>query len=307
MGQQLAAASGRWVTDSGLETDLIFHHGVDLPDFAAFTLLGDPQGEALLRQYFEDHVRIAAAAGHGIVLETPTWRASPDWGRRLGYDLERLAESNRRAVELVRQAGTAAGDRGSVLVSGCLGPRGDGYSAQHRSTVEQAREYHSWQIDALAGAGVDLVSALTMTHVEEAVGITAAARATGVDVVISFTVETDGRLPDGTPLAEAVAHVDAETDAAPAYYMVNCAHPDHVRRAAEHAESGLGRVRGVRANASRMSHAELDEAAELDDGDPIELAGDLLALREVFPSVTVLGGCCGTDSRHIEALAHAWR
>lgn len=306
MRRPLPDGQDRWLTDSGLETDLVFHHGVELPHFAAFVLLDDAGGQELLRNYFREHLRIAAEAGKSIVLETPTWRASPDWGQRLGYDLPRLAAINRRAVELVREVMATGPAPRSAVVSGCVGPRRDGYAAAHRSTVAQARDYHAWQIEALAGADVDLVSGLTMTHVEEAVGLTQAAVAADVDVVVSFTVETDGTLPDGTPLHEAIALVDEQTGAAPAYYMVNCAHPDHIRTAATAPPAGFQRLRGVRANASRRSHAELDEAVELDDGDPRELAGDLLALREVFP-LTVLGGCCGTDARHIAALAGAWR
>jgi homocysteine S-methyltransferase len=306
MGPVTAIEPGKWLTDSGLETDLIFHHDVPLPDFAAFTLIGNARGERLLQDYFADHARVAAHARLGIILETPTWRASPDWGRRQGYDLGRLADTNRRAVELVRQALSTVHEPLHALVSGCIGPRGDGYSAAHRLTEDQAQEYHAWQVDVLAGAGADLVSALTMTHVEEAVGLTRAAVAAGVEVVISFTIETDGALPDGTSLRNAIARVDEETASAPAYYMVNCAHPDHIRPAAGQDGTGVERLRGVRANASRMSHAELDDAAELDDGDPEALAVDLLALRELLPSVNVLGGCCGTDARHIAALARAW-
>lgn len=306
MGPVTAVEPGRWLTDSGLETDLVFHHDVALVDFAAFTLIGDADGERLLGDYFVDHARVAAHARLGIVLETPTWRASPDWGRRQGYDLGRLAATNRRAVALVRDALSTVEAPLQALVSGCIGPRGDGYFTADRLTAGQAQDYHAWQVDVLAGAGADLVSALTMTHVDEAVGITRAAVTAGVEVVISFTVETDGALPDGTLLRDAIARVDEQTSSAPAYYMVNCAHPEHIRPAAGQDGTGLERLRGVRANASRMSHAELDEAVELDDGDPEALAVDLLSLREVLPSVTVLGGCCGTDSRHIAALARAW-
>lgn len=307
MIQATLAQSESWLTDSGLETDLIFNHGVELPHFAAFTLVDDARGKELLREYYDEHLRVSSGGGQGLILETATWRASPDWGQRLGYDLPRLERANRRAVELVQKARSEADPASAVLVSGCVGPRGDGYSAAERQTVEDSREYHSWQVSVLAAAGVDLVSALTMTHVEEAVGIAQAARGAGIDAVISFTVETDGALPDGTPLHEAIARVDRETDAAPAYFMVNCAHPDHIRPAAEVGVGSFDRLRGVRANASRLSHAELDEAEELDAGDPGELAADLLALREVLPHLDVLGGCCGTDARHIAALATAWQ
>lgn len=306
MAPHLLDASQTWVTDSGLETDLIFNHGVDLPEFASFTLLGNPEGERKLRDYFREHLDVARETGHGVVLETPTWRASPDWGARLGYDLGALAEANRRSVQLVREVVAEAAAGANAMVSGCIGPRGDGYSAAVRLTAQEAQDYHSWQVGILRSSGVDMVSALTMTHVDEAVGIARAAVSTDVEVVISFTVETDGTLPDGTRLSDALSRVDDETGGAPAYFMVNCAHPTHIRPGVAQGADVLDRLRGVRANASRLSHAELDAAEELDAGDPQELAAELLALRTVLPRIDVLGGCCGTDVRHIRALAAAW-
>jgi homocysteine S-methyltransferase len=289
------------LTDGGMETTLIYHHGLDLPDFAAFTLLAHERGRAALAEYYDAYLDVAERRRLPIILDTPTWRANPDWGGRLGYAAEQLDEVNRDAVGLVR---SAAGRRSAeAFVSGCVGPRGDGYVAGELMTADDAERYHAPQVRALAAAGADLVSAITMTYAEEAAGIARAARAAGIPVVISFTVETDGRLPSGQALAEAVAQVDAGTDAGPVYYMVNCAHPSHFAHVL--GEAPAGRVRGVRVNASAKSHAELDEAEELDMGDPAALAADVAALRGRGADLAVFGGCCGTDHRHIAELAAA--
>jgi S-methylmethionine-dependent homocysteine/selenocysteine methylase len=159
------------------------------------------------------------------------------------------------------------------------------------------------QIGALAGAGADMVAAITMTNTNEAVGLTRAAVAAGMPVAISFTLETDGRLPTGQSLAEAIAEVDEATGGAPAYYMINCAHPTHFDAALAGGGAWLGRIRG--ANASRRSHVELNEAPDLDAGDPVELGGEYRALVRRLPHINVLGGCCGTDHRHIEQICAA--
>jgi homocysteine S-methyltransferase len=289
-----------FLTDSGQETDLIFSGGWELPDFAAYPLLDRDDGRAALRRYVDEHVRVARDAGLGIVVETPTWRASSDWGARLGHDAQALASLNRRGAELVDEARRGVDDV-PVVVSGCLGPRGDGYVPGAQMTPQEAADYHRPQIEAFADSPADLVSALTLTRVAEAVGVVEAARAVGLPVVVSFTVETDGRLPDGTPLGDAVRAVDDATGGAAAYFMVNCAHPDHLAPALDLTADWWPRLRGVRANASRLSHAELDAAPELDAGDPEELGRQLADLRPL--GVTVLGGCCGTDVRHIRALA----
>jgi S-methylmethionine-dependent homocysteine/selenocysteine methylase len=291
-----------FLTDGGLETTLIFHLGLELPDFAAFDLLRDDTGAEALRRYYESYIAIAREHGAGIVLDTATWRASRDWGERLGYSPEELAEANRRAVALVEELRTLNPDVPAVL-DGVIGPRGDGYVVGETMTPEEAEAYHSEQIGTFAGTAADMVSAITMTYADEAVGIARAAQAAGLPAAISFTVETDGRLPSGQPLGAAIEQVDAETASAPAYFMINCAHPTHFEAALE--GPWLERVRGIRANASRMSHEELDASEELDEGDPDELAEQYRALRDRLPNATVLGGCCGTDDRHVAAIAAA--
>jgi S-methylmethionine-dependent homocysteine/selenocysteine methylase len=291
-----------FITDGGMETTLLFHHGMELPEFASFPLLESEEGRAALRAYFEPYLAIARQRGVGILLDAPTWRANPDWGTKLGYSAEQLEEANRNAVAFMD------GLRGeaNVLVSGCVGPRGDGYVPGELMSADEAQEYHAWQVGIFADTSADLVSALTMNYVEEALGIVRAADKAGRPCVVSFTVETDGRLPSGQPLGEAVEQVDAETGRAPAYFMINCAHPTHFADVLEDGGSWKERIIGLRANASKMSHAELDEAEELDSGDPEELAADYVALRTRLPNLTVVGGCCGTDHRHIDAISRAW-
>ncbi len=296
-----------FLTDGGIETTLVFHDGHDLPHFAAYDLLTRDGGEDALRRYFEPYVALALDRGVGIVLETPTWRANPDWAERLGHSPEQLAELNRRAVALLEEVRDAhETDATPIVVSGCVGPRGDGYVVDEPMAADEAAAYHAVQIGTFAESAADLVTAITMTYADEAVGVVHAARGVEMPVVISFTVETDGRLPSGQALGEAIDEVDERTDGAAAYFMVNCAHPSHFHDVLEPGAAWTDRLRGLRANASRSSHAELDEAEELDVGNPEELAQEYVALRERMPSLSVVGGCCGTDHRHVGAISRAW-
>ena len=305
-----------YLTDGGIETTLIFHDGIELPDFAAFVLLDedvllegrDGRGREALRRYFESYLAVATRDRRGIVLETPTWRASRDWAARLGYSPEALADLNRASVDLLVELREAhETPQAPVVISGCVGPRGDGYQPESLMTAGQAEAYHAEQVGLFAHSAADLVTAITMTHTGEAIGFARAAAAAGIPSVVSFTVETDGRLPSGESLGEAVEVVDAETGSAPAYYMVNCAHPTHVDKTLMAGDGWLARVRGLRANASTMSHAELDAAETLDSGDPVDLGARYADLTGALPHLTVLGGCCGTDARHISAISRACR
>jgi homocysteine S-methyltransferase len=296
-----------FLSDGGLETTLIFHRGIDLPLFAAFDLLREEAGRAALRDYYRPYLALARQAGTGFVLDTPTWRANPGWAGRLGYSREDLDAANRASVDLVEEL-RAGEDEGAtpVVLSGVLGPRGDGYVAGERMSADEARRYHAEQIGTFSRTAADMVAAFTLTYPEEAVGIVRAAQDAGMPVAVSFTVETDGRLPSGEGLRDAIEQVDAETGAAAAYFMVNCAHPTHFAGVLEEEGPWLARIGGVRANASTRSHAELDEAEELDEGDPVDLGERYRALRPHLPGVRVLGGCCGTDDRHVAAVCRAW-
>jgi homocysteine S-methyltransferase len=293
-----------FLTEAGLETDLVFHHDIDLPHFASFPLLDTEDGRNVLLDYYQSFIDIARRDGTGVVFETPTWRANADWGTQLGYSAEQLDKANRQAVDFLRKLSAKNPDT-TVVKSGCLGPRGDGYVVGDTMSANEAASYHSAQINSFAAAGADMVSALTLSYVEEAIGISMAAQEAEMPVAISFTVETDGVLPSGQGLADAINQVDQATNEGPAYYMVNCAHPAHFADVLT-ADGPWHRIRGVRANASRMSHAELDNATELDRGDEAELASGYLALGQALPNLAVVGGCCGTDIRHIDAISAAF-
>jgi S-methylmethionine-dependent homocysteine/selenocysteine methylase len=295
-----------FLTDSGLETTLIFLEGHELPYFAAFDLLKNAEGRATLKDYFRRHLELAREHGAGFILESATWRANPDWASKIGYLEADLRQANHEAVTLLHELREEfETGQTPIVISGCIGPRGDGYKVEAKMTPAEAERYHELQARAFADAGADLISAITMTYSDEAIGICRAARAAQMPVVISFTVETDGRLPSGETLAETIHSVDAATDSAPAYYMINCAHPNHFSGALERQEPWVRRIRGIRANASRKSHAELDQATELDIGNPEELGTLYHMLRQDFSHFSILGGCCGTDHRHIKAICTA--
>ena len=290
-----------FLTDGGIETTLIFHQGLDLPAFAAFVLLRDEAGTDELRSYYAPYLELARERGTGFVLETPTWRASPRWAAELDVSAEELDALNRSAIALMEELRESAG--APAVISGCIGPQDDGYNPSTMLSAAEARDYHSTQIATFRDTAADMVTALTMTYADEAAGLAQAATDAGLPVAISFTVETDGRLPSGQDLGDAIEEVDAATGGGPAYYMINCAHPTHFEAVLEPGAAWGDRIRGLRANASAKSHAELDEAEELDEGDPADLGERHAALRERLPKLTVLGGCCGTDHRHVGEIA----
>jgi S-methylmethionine-dependent homocysteine/selenocysteine methylase len=300
---RLPQLDGRlFLTDGGIETSLIFLDKLDLPYFAAFHLLKDASGRAALRRYYARYAEIARKAGVGFILESPTWRASSDWGEKLGYSEEALARATRDAIALMQELRKEFETRRTpMVISGCVGPRGDGYDPGQVMSAEEAEGYHAKQIRVFSEAGVDMVTAITMTNANEAIGVTRAA--VGLPVAISFTVETDGRLPTGQSLEDAIEEVDRATSRGPVYYMINCAHPTHFEGTLSKGGAWLERVRGIRANASKRNHQELNDAPDLDDGNPIELGHQYHDLLKRHPQINVLGGCCGTDHRHIEQIS----
>lgn len=295
-----------FLSDGGIETSLIFLDGIELPYFAAFDLLKTKEGRQSLRKYYRPYLELAKSRGLGFVLESPTWRASKDWGEKLGYSADEIAKINRRAIDLMVELRDAYETRTSpIVISGCIGPRGDGYDPGKIMSPEEAQRYHAHQVEAFSRTEADMVSAITMTNVNEAIGLTRAVKAAGMPVAISFTVETDGRLPTGQTLKDAIHETDTVTGEAPAYFMINCAHPSHFQSVVNSKEPWIARIRGLRANASKRSHAELDNSPDLDAGDPVELGAQYRDLRRLLPKLNVLGGCCGTDHRHLMEIAKA--
>ncbi len=295
-----------FLTDGGLETTLIFHEGIDLPEFAAFVLLENEEGRTALQKYYRKYANIARDHNVGFILESVTWRASQDWGGKLGYSSEQIKDFNRKSIELLQSIRREyAGSIPHMVISGCIGPRGDGYSADISMTAIEAEAYHRTQIATYRETEADLVAAFTIPYIAEGIGLALAAKSEEMPVVISFTVETDGRLPSGEMLKDAIEQVDAATENGPAYYMINCAHPTHFVDVLG-VDPWTDRIRGVRANASTKSHAELDEATELDDGNPQELSSRYLDLVGSLENLNVLGGCCGTDHRHVAEICEVF-
>ncbi len=295
-----------FLTDSGLETTLIFHEGWELPYFAAFDLLNNEEGYFALREYYVRHVALATRYNTGFILESATWRANPDWAVQMGHDAQSLDNLNRAAIDMLRDIRNEFETADTpMVISGCVGPRGDGYNPETMMAAVEAQSYHSQQIESFRKSDADMISAITMTYPEEAIGVTRASLSAGLPVAISFTVETDGRLPSGHTLREAIEMTDAATGNGPAYYMINCAHPTHFEDVLKEGGAWLERIRGLRTNASCKSHAELDEATELDAGNPRELGEQHLTLKRYLPNLTVVGGCCGTDHSHVEEICKA--
>ena len=295
-----------FLTDGGLETTLVFHEGFDLPCFAAFDLFKEEKGYAAIQNYYRRYLEIAKNYKTGFILESPTWRANPDWIKKIGYPETAIKTVNEEAIEmLVHLKNEFKNEVNKILISGCIGPRGDGYQPGNKMTADEARAYHSAQIEVFSHTAVDMVSAMTMNYVEEAIGVTLAANAFKLPVVISFTVETDGKLPSGMSLGEAIGQVDASAGEPPLYFMINCAHPEHFQKELEDGrnEGWISRIKGLRANASCKSHAELDESIELDRGNPGELGDAHKNLKHTFSHLNVFGGCCGTDEEHVLQIA----
>jgi S-methylmethionine-dependent homocysteine/selenocysteine methylase len=295
----------RFLADAGLETDLMFNHGIEIRAFAAHTLLTDEKGREALANYLRGYLSLARKTGAGFILDSQTWKAHMHWAEDLGATEDELHEANNDAIAFIAQLRDEfSGNDKPIVLNAIIGPRGDAYAPEREVVANEAEQYHGKQLEWLASTDVDMVTALTFTQSDEAIGFVRAAIKVGLPVVVSFTVETNGNLPTGQSLGEAIQTVDEATNSAPAYYMINCAHPDHFFHVLEQADWAR-RIRGIRCNASRKSHAELDESETLDDGDPVELGEQYKAIIEEMPWINIVGGCCGADVRHVTQMARA--
>ncbi|MGI3184950.1 homocysteine S-methyltransferase family protein [Nioella aestuarii] len=294
-----------FLTDGGTETWLMYKKGFELPEFSAFHLLNDSAAYDALLSYYRAFATLACQLETAFIFDSLSYRASRDWGALLGYSPEGLAEMNLRCLDLYRRAAQEAGlPDANVILSGCIGPKGDAYQRNEGLTAEKAQTYHAEQIATFVDGGADLVTALTLNMSEEAIGIARAAKAAGIASVISFTLDKDRRMKSGETLQEAIAKVDAATGSAPAYYMINCSHPLDFGPALEPAP-WMQRVRGIRANASTLDHGTLCQLGHLEEGNPDELAAQYRELRDRFPWMNVFGGCCGTDVVHVQKIGQA--
>lgn len=291
------------LVDAGLETELIFEHGIELPGFATFTLRDKPECVKIMDNYSRKFLELARDNNAGFILESDTWRANPHWGKELGYSASELEQINKQAIDNIdKLKHEYENDVELILLSGCIGPRFDGYVVGKMMEPDEAKEFHQVQISSLAKAGADLITAYTITNTNEALGMVQAAKEEDIPVVISFTLETDGALPSGESLPSAINKIDQVTGEYPAYYMINCAHPTHFIKQIDNDEDWRLRIKGIRANASTKSHAELDNSTELDAGDRHDLANWHQTLKKHLPNLMVYGGCCGTDISHVRSI-----
>ncbi|CAF3596763.1 unnamed protein product [Rotaria socialis] len=295
-----------FITSGGMGTTLIFHEGMDLPFFASFIILKNEVRCEWLKNFYRKFVDIARKYDVGCILKTPTWRASPDWILKLGFAEQDVVDMNRKAIELLCDIRDEyETEKCQIVINGCIGPRGDAYNLTTTMTVEEAQAYHAIQIGVLSQTKADMITAFTLNDPEEAAGMVKAANAVGMPIAISFTVETDGRLAGGKTLKEAIEFVDKVTQNSPIYYMINCAHPTSFEHVLMPDEPWTTRIHGVKGNASKKSHAELDGCKELDSGNPIEFGENNRALLGKLKNLNVFGGCCGTDYRHVEEICKA--
>lgn len=295
-----------YLTEGGTETELLYKHGLKLPEFAMFPLLDDAEGLAVSRAMYRRYMEAAAAHGAGILLIGHDYRASPDWGAKLGYSPEGLAEMQRRSIGFLAEIRDEFRDRVEhAYIAGCLGPRGDAYGTGGSMTAEEAEEYHLTQLTTLKGTEADMAVALTFNNVPEAVGAVRAAGRVGLPIGVSLTLSSEGRLRSGPTLREAVEAIDAETGGAAAWMGTNCSHPMEFFPALDDAGPWLDRLRYFRPNAAMMDKLALCKLGHLEDGDPVELGGQMADLALRLPRADILGGCCGTDERHLGEIARS--
>lgn len=294
---------GIFLTDAGLETDLIFNKDIEIREFAAHTLLPEEKGRAALEGYLKGFLELAKKSDTGFILDSQTWKAHMHWADDLGATEGDLQSANQEAIDFITSLRDEFSDNTKpIVLNGVVGPKGDAYAPDQLLSVDESREYHAQQLTWLAKTEVDMVTALTFTQADEATGFVLAAKDVSLPCVVSFTVETDGNLPTGQSIAAAIEQVDSDSDSYAAYFMINCAHPDHFSHLLGD-ESWARRIKGIRCNASRLSHAELDECEVLDDGNPQELGEQYRQIKQTMPWLNIFGGCCGSDLRHVTEIA----
>ncbi|WP_159590444.1 homocysteine S-methyltransferase family protein [Chelativorans xinjiangense] len=304
----VAGSGPVFLTEGGSETEIMYRRGFELPEFAMFPLLDIPSAVTAMRDMFRAQLDVAAEFGLGFLLSGLDYRASPDWGAKLGYSATALADANIAAIGFLREiAGDYRDQIPSLLIGGILGPRGDAYGLNRDITAESAEAYHAVQLETLKRTQVDFTCAMTFNNIPEAVGAARAAARIGVPLSVALTLDRTHRLKSGPTLGEAIAEIDAQTGLdAPDYYLVNCSHPLEYEPALDDG-AWTRRLRGVRPNASKMEKMELCKLNHLEDGHPVELATQLSNLHARYPHMDVFGGCCGTGDKHLREIAKSLR
>ena len=292
-----------YLTEGGTETELMYKHGFELPHFAMFPLLDNPEAVSKMREMFRSYLDVAAKHEFCALMGGLDYRASPDWGELLGYSPAGLSDANLQSIEFLRDvAGEYSSDIPEILFQGLIGPRGDAYERNETITENEAEDYHAVQLETLKKADVDLALAITFNNIPESVGVARAAAEIGIPLAISLTLDSSSKLRSGPSLAEAITTIDKEPDQSPEYYLINCSHPVEYEPAIEPGE-WIERIRGVRPNASKMEKIALCKIGHLEDGDPEELGTLCGDLARRYPHMDIWGGCCGTWDKHLDEIA----
>lgn len=293
-----------YLTEGGVETETLYKYGFDLPEFAMFPLLDDPRAREAFRTMYTAYLDVAASRGCGALITGFDYRASPDWGEKLGYSRDGLAEMQHRSIAFLRDvAEPYRAVLPDILIAGCIGPRGDAYSLNRTITAHEAQDYHATQLATLKAAGVDLVWSATFNNVPEAVGVARAADAARLPLIVSFTLTSEHILRSGVTLREAVEATDREAGARrPAAYGLNCSHPVEFWPALERGD-WFQRIINIRPNAAKMDKIALCKLGHLEEGDPVELGAMMGELAQIYPHLRIFGGCCGTGAVHLDEIA----
>ena len=295
-----------YLTEGGQETEVMYRHGFDLPEFAMFPLLDQPDAVEVVRAMYSAVLDTAERHGCAVLLGGLDYRASPDWAGLIGYDPTALAAMQTRAIEFLREVSDPYRDRlPDVRIAGIVGPRGDAYQVNPTITADESEEYHSVQLATLAASGVDLVEAMTFNNVDEAVGLARAASSAGLPLSVSFVLDSDHNLNGGPSLKEAIESVDAAAGSdRPAFYGINCSHPFEFMPAIESGE-WFKRIRCLRPNAAAADKISLCTLGHLEEGDPVELGSLMGQLAADYPHIDIWGGCCGTWDKHLDHIARS--
>ena len=293
-----------YLTEGGTETEILYKWGFELPEFAMFPLLDNPEADRVIRDMYRRYFEVAAEHNTGMLIVGHDYRASPDWGEKLGYSAEGLREMQQRTIQFLQEMRTEYEDRVSdVYIGASIGPRGDAYGTGDAITESEAEDYHSVQLENLEGTAADMAIALTFNNIPESIGVIRAGVAAGLPVGVSLTLTPEGRLRSGPSLREAIEAIEEATDGAAAWFGTNCAHPVEFEPAFADAGSWFDRLRYIRPNAAKMDKIALCSLGHLEDGDPVELGGEMGEIARRFPRADILGGCCGTDERHLSEIA----
>ncbi len=292
-----------YLSEGGTETELMYKYGFELPHFAMFPLLNNPDAVLKMKEMLRSYLDVAAKHKICALMGGLDYRASPDWGKLLGYSPDGLAEANLQSIEFLREiAKEYASEIPDILFQGLIGPRGDAYEKNESITENEAEDYHSVQLETLKKADVDLALAITFNNIPESIGVARAAAKIGVSLGISLTLDSSSKLNSGPSLAEAIIAIDEETNQSPEFYLINCSHPLEYEPAIEPG-NWISRVRGVRPNASKMEKIELCQIGHLEEGDPEELGKLCGDLARRYPHMDIWGGCCGTWNSHLDEIA----